>query len=132
MATKLWRLLAEYDSETTTYTSCAGPKGSSPYTPDFTGTLIGLRSIVNRSAATSLINAVQFRLSCTTFKPNSIEVGAQGTGLQTAPAFQQQGHDWDTLQPVEAGVPITIEGRNNTVDTPVTVSVMLYGLFVCP
>jgi hypothetical protein len=126
---KFWRLLAEYDAETTTYTACVGPKGSSPYTPDVSGKLIGLRAIANRSAVTSLINHVQFRLSCTTFNPNSIECGCQGTGIQTAPAFQQAVFDFEVDQPVQAGVPITIEARNNTVDTPVTVSAMLYGMF---
>jgi hypothetical protein len=42
----------------------------------------------------------------------------------------QQGADWEVDEPVKAGVPITIEAKNNTVDTPVTVSVFLYGLFV--
>jgi hypothetical protein len=127
----LWRLLGEYDAESTTYTALAGPKGSSPYNPDFSGKLIGLRVVMNRSAATSLINHVQFKLSCTTFTPNSIECGVQGSGLQTAPALQPSAMDWQVDQPVQSGVPITIEARNNTVDTPVTVSVMLYGLFVC-
>jgi len=126
-----WRLLGEYDAETTAYTALAGTPAS-PYTPDETGRLTALRVIVNRSAATSLINHVQFRLTCTTFKPNSIEVGGQGSGLQTAPAFQSgvaAVTDWDVMQPVQAGVPITVEGRNKTADTPVTVSVHLYGRF---
>jgi len=126
---KYWRLLAEYDSETTTYTACAGPKGASPYLPDASGRLRGLRVIVNRSAATSLVNHVQFRLTCTGWSPNAIEVGGQGSGLQTAPAFQPAQMDWEVDQPIQSGVSISIEGRNNTVDTPVSVSVMLYGLF---
>ena len=129
MAGKFWRLLAEYDAETTTYSACVGPKGSSPYTPDVSCKLKGLRVLVNRSAATSLINHVQFKLTCTTFNPNSIEVAGQGNGIQTAPSVVGQPLDWDVDQQVQAGVPITIEARNNTVDTPVTVSVMLYGYF---
>jgi hypothetical protein len=129
MAGKFWRLLAEYDAESTTYSACAGPKGSSPYTPDVTSRLRGLRVIINRSAATSLINHVQFKLTCTTFNPNSIEVGGQGNGIQTAPSVSLPPFDWDVDQTVTAGVPITVEARNNTVDTPVTVSVMLYGYF---
>ena len=129
MSGKFWRLLAEYDAEATTYSACVGPKGSSPYTPDVSAHLKGLRVVINRSAATSLINHVQFKLTCTTFNPNSIEVGGQGNGLQTAPSVALMPFDWDVDQPVQAGVPITIEARNNTVDTPVTVSVMLYGYF---
>jgi len=84
---------------------------------------------MNRSAATSLINGVQLRLSCTKFAPNAIECGVVGSGLQTAPAVEPLPQDWQVDQPVQAGVPITIEGRNVTADTPVTVSVLLWGLF---
>ena len=129
MGAKTWRLLGEYNSVTTAYTALAGPAASSPYTPDFSGKLLGLRAIVNRSAATSLINHVQFRLTSTTFNPNTMHVGAQGTGLQTAPSQQQLSQDWQCEQPIQSGVPVTIEAKNNTTDTPVTVSVMLYGYF---
>lgn len=125
---KTWRLLGEYDGEATTYAALAGTV-TSPYTPDFNGRLIGLRAIPNRSAATSLINHVEFRLTCTTFNPNVLEVGAQGSGLQTAPAIQANPIDYEVDQPVQSGVPITIEARNITADTPVTVSALLYGKF---
>jgi len=126
---RTWRLLGQYDAESTTYTALAVSGMSSPYAPDFSGKLVGLRTVVNRSAASSLINHVEFRLTCTTFKPNAIEVGAQGSGLQTAPALQAEHMDWQVDQPVQAGVPITIEARNITADTPVTVSALIYGLF---
>lgn len=126
---KTWRLIAEYDSETTSFTACAGAAQTSPWTPDFNGKLIGLRSIPNRSAATSLVNHIQFKLTSTSFVPNALHVGAQGTGLQTAPS-QGDGHmDWACDQPIKSGVLVTVEGRNVTADTPVTVSCMLYGLF---
>lgn len=126
---RFWRLLGEYNAETTTYSECAGAAQTSPYTPDFTGRLVGLRGIVGNGAATSLVNHIQFRLSCTTFKPNVIHAAAQGGGIYTAPAFQPAPLDFDVDQPVQAGVPITIEGRNVTADTPVTVDAQLYGLF---
>jgi len=129
---KTWRLLGQYDAETTTFSALAVAGMASPYTPDFSGRLVGLRCVVNRSAAASLINHVEFRLTCTTFKPNTIEVGCQGSGLQTAPAFQAGNNaqsDWEIEQDVQAGVPITIEARNVTADTPVTVSALIYGLF---
>lgn len=128
---RYWRMLGQYDAETTTYGSFAGTPAS-PYTPDEDSRLLALRTVVNRSAATSLINHVQIRLTCNTFKPNSIEIGAQGSGLQTAPALQSgetATTDWQVDQMVKAGVPITLEGRNVTADTPVTVSVLVYGLF---
>lgn len=129
---KYWRLLGQYDAETTTYSAFAASGFTSPYTPDENARLKGLRAVVNRSAATSLINHIQFRLTCNTFKPNSIECGVQGSGLQTAPALQSGDAakaDWEVDQQVMAGVPITLEGRNVTADTPVTVSALLYGLF---
>lgn len=129
---KTWRALGQYDGEATTYAALAVTGFASPYTPDFSGRLKGLRVMINRSASTSLINHVEFRLSCTTFTPNIIEVGGQGSGLQTAPSLQagvNAQSDWEVDQAVQAGVPITIEARNVTADTPVTVSAMLYGLF---
>lgn len=132
MKGKFWRLLGEYDAEATTYSAFAGPKGASPYTPDVDAWLTGLRVVVNRSAATTLVNHVQVKLTSTTFTPNSIEVGVQGGGIQTAPALQPEHLDFDVMQPVKSGVPITLEGRNNTADSPVTVSVMVYGRFEIP
>lgn len=107
----------------------AGGAGSSPYTPDQDARLIGLRVVVGADAATSLTEIVQFKLSCTTFVPNSIECGGLGTGLRTAPAMFAQPIDWVVDQEVRAGVPITIEARDVTADTPVTNSVTLWGLF---
>lgn len=125
-----WRLIGEYTDETKTFSALTGGAVTSPYTPDEDARLVGLRVVINRSAATSIINAVQFRLSCTTFKPNAIEVGGMGGGLQTAPAMQAETLDWSIMQPVKAGVPITIEARNITADTPITVSVLLWAKFV--
>jgi len=125
---KLWRCIGEYDAETTTYSALAGGAQASPYTPDFSGTLVGIRAIVNRQAVTSLTNHVEFRLTSTTFNPNVIHVGAQGTGIQTAPAMYSEPIEWPMNQKVQAGVPITIEGRCIG-DTQVTNSVLLYGLF---
>ena len=129
---RYWKLLGQYDGETTAYTELAVSGMASPYSPVESARLKGLRAIVNRSAAASLINHVGFKLTCATFTPNSIEVGVQGSGLQTAPVGVggvSATNDWDVDQPVQAGVPITIEARNITADTPVTVSALLYGLF---
>lgn len=125
-------LLGEYDSETTAFTALAGGAGASPFTPAADGTLRRLRVVINRSAATSLINHVEFRLKCKTFGGVDVEVGGQGSGLQTAPALQGGAvaeSQWEINVPVKAGNPITIEARNVTADTPVTVSALLYGTF---
>jgi hypothetical protein len=125
---KVWRLIGDYNAESTTYSALAGSV-SSPYTPDFNGRLIALRGVTYRDAATTLCELVEFKLTCTTFLPNTLEVGAVGGGLQTAPAFQTPPMDWPVDQKVMSGVPITIEGRNITADTPVGVRAALFGLF---
>lgn len=126
--------LGEYDAESTSWSALAGGAGTSPYSPKYSGKLVGLKVVVNRDAATTLTNHVQFRLSCPTFKPNSFIVGGQGSGLQTAPALmagKDSESEWPVEQDVVAGVPFTIEGRDVTADTPVTNSVLLYGVFTC-
>lgn len=125
---KYWRMMGEYNAETKTYSALAGTVAS-PYTPDKTGRLIGLRTIVGADAVTSLIELVQIKLTCTTFNPNSVEVGAVGNGLATVSARHPMPLDWPVDQPIVAGVPITIEARNLTADTPVGVLVQLWGLF---
>lgn len=120
------KYLGLYDVETKTFTDF----GTGAYTPKRNGTLLGLRIIIGAAAATSLIEHVQFRLTCDTFSPNAIEVGASGNGLATAPAFKPPPVDWGGLnQKVQAGVEIQLEGRNLTADTPVGVEVYLYGIF---
>lgn len=127
----VWRLIGHYNSVTTGYTACAGALQTSPYTPDFSGRLIGLRTIIGGGAATSLVQHIEFRLACTQFIPNTMEVGGQGSGLQTAPAVKiGEIIDWQVDQAVQAGVVITVEGRNEAgAETPVTVEAMVYGLF---
>ncbi len=125
---KYWRLIGHYNGEATTYESLAGTFQASPYTPDEDARLVGLRTVVNAEAATSLVEGVQLRLSCTTFKPNVIHIGASGNGLQTVPATPQPVLDWEVDQPVKSGVPITIEGRH-AVATAVTANIMVFGLF---
>lgn len=129
---RYWRLMGQYDSETTAYTPCAGANATSPFTPPESARLKAVRVVIGRNAATSLIDHIQFKLTSTSFIPNAIEVGGQGTGLQTAPALQggaASALDWECDQPVTGNQPITIEGRNVTADTPVTVNALVYGLF---
>lgn len=125
---KFWRLLGHYDAETQAYSACAGALQTSPYTPDIDAHLIGIRCIPVGEAATSLIRGVQVRLTSTTFTPNTIHAFAAGNGLQTVPQTPEVVTDFECDQPVKAGVPITVEGRND-VATAVTVSVYILGLF---
>jgi len=125
---RCWRLMGHYNAETATYSACVGTAQTSPYTPDFNGRLVGLRVQPSLAAATSLTGHVQLRLSCNTFNPNAIEVAGQGAGLMTAPAHQLQSIDWAVDQPIQAGVPVTVEGRC-TDSVPVTNEVYVYGCF---
>lgn len=125
---RVWRLLAEYDAEGTTFAECAGTPAS-PYTPDFDGRLIALRTIQSQAAATTLAEHTEFRLTCSNFRPNTITVGVQGSGLMTAPAFNAGHMDWPVDQPIKSGVPITVEARNITAATPVSQEAFIYGCF---
>lgn len=101
----------------------------SPYTPTKDAQLILLRVIPSIIDPTSVVTAGQFKLTCDTFTPNSIEVGWSGSGLMTAPAPQPIPTEWVVDQKVKAGVPITIEGRVIGAEANVTNEVHLWGLF---
>lgn len=125
---KYWMLLGEYTAESKTFSALAGTPAS-PFSVPKTGRLKGLRTIVSADAASTLTQHVHFKLSSTDFTPNAIEVGAQGAGLQTVPQHPQGIIDWSVDQPVVAGHVIGLEARNLTADTPVGVTVFLYGMF---
>lgn len=128
MAGKYWRLIGHYNGESQTYEAMAGTFQTSPYTPDEDARLIGIRVVPTSEAATSLMEGFQIRLTCTTFKPNTIHVCGAGTGLRTVPAFPIPALDFPVDQPVRSGVPITVEGRH-TVATAVTANVFIMGEF---
>lgn len=123
-----WRLIGHYNGEAQTYEALAGGFQASPYTPDEDAQLIGIRLICAPEAATSLVENYQIRLSCTTFKPNTMHVCGCGNGLATAPAVPAPVFDYTVNQPVKSGVPITIEGRH-AVATAVTANILVMGLF---
>lgn len=125
---KYWRLIGHYTGEAQTYEALAGAFQASPYTPDEDAQLIGARLICAPEAATSLVENYQIRMTCTTFKPNTIHLAGCGNGLATAPAIPAPVVDYELNQPVKSGVPITIEGRH-AVATAVTANIMVMGLF---
>ena len=128
MKNRFWRLIGEMVEVAVTYGAVAGAAAPSPYVPDVDAMLVGVRVLTGRQAATSLTNNYQIRLTCTTFTPNTIHVVGVGSGLQTAPAFVPGQVDFDVNQPVKAGVPVTIEGRN-TYANAVTPDNLIMGLF---
>lgn len=127
---KFTRLIGHYNGEATTYEALAGTFQASPYTPDIDGKLTGIRVMIGGEAATSLVEGIQFRLTSTTFTPNTIHVCGMGNGLRTVPTSGIQGSpvDYPCDQPVKSGVPITIEGRHN-VATAVTAQAFIIGIF---
>jgi hypothetical protein len=125
---KFWRLIGEMVETATTYGAVAGAAAPSPYVPDVDAKMIGIRVLAGRQTASSLTNNFQVRLTCTTFNPNTLHVGGVGSGLQTAPAQEPIPVDFEVDQPVKAGVPITIEGRN-TYANAVTCDNLIFALF---
>lgn len=123
-----WRLIGHYNGEAQTYEALAGTFQTSPYTPDEDAMLKAIRVLIGGEAATSLTEGVQYRLTCTTFKPNTIHVAGMGQGLETVPQVPPHAFDYEINQPVKSGVPITIEARHN-VATAVTHNSFLLGLF---
>lgn len=125
---KYWRMVGHYNGEAQTYEALAGGFQASPYVPDEDARLIGLRVIPGGEAATSLVEQFEIRLTCTTFKPNTIQIGGTGSGLRTAPGSTAPVIDYEVDQPVRSGVPITLEGRH-AVATAVTANIQIYGMF---
>lgn len=125
---RYWRVIGHYTGEAQTYEALAGAFQASPYTPDESCRLKGIRVIPCGEAATSLTEGFQIRLSCTGWKPNVIHVAAGGNGLRTAPAAPQNVVDFDVDQPCAPGVPVTLEGRH-AVATAVTSNIIVLGLF---
>lgn len=125
---KYWRVIGHYNGESQTYEALAGAFQTSPYTPDENCRIKGIRVIANGEAATSLMEGMQFRLSCTAWKPNVVHVVGSGNGLCTVPKVPPPVLDFEIDQPCMVGVGITIEGRH-AVATAVTANVLLLGLF---
>lgn len=125
---RIWRLMGHYNAETSTYSACAGTAQTSPFTPDFNGRLVGIKVQPSLAAATSLSGHVQFRITSTNFRPNTLHVYGQGHGLETAPANTQIPSEFSVDQPVLSGNPIDVEGRC-TDSVPVTVEMYVYGCF---
>jgi len=125
---RIWRVMGHYNAETQAYSALAGTFGSSPFTPDFSGKLVGVRLLEGQEAATSLTCDVQVRMTCARWTPNSMDFAINGGGLKTVPVAYQAQIDYSVDQPVMAGVPISLEARNATA-TGVTVSIVVLGCF---
>ena len=126
---RYWALIGGYNAVTTSYSECADTPGTSPFTPTENARLVGLRAIEGSAAVTTVLTAVQFKLTCSTFKPNSIECGLAAAGIHTAPRGMVATMDWVVDQEVKAGVPVVVEGRILGAYTNVTPEVWLFGLF---
>jgi len=126
---KYWKLIGHSVGEATSYEAAAGAGQTSPYTPIENARLIGLRVMEGSAAVTTVTTVMQWKLTCSTFKPNSIEVALAGSGLHTAPRAPAADQIFIVDQPVMAGVPITVETRILGAYTDVTNECFLWGLF---
>ena len=128
---RYWKLMGEYDAESTSYSAVLGTTSGakSPFTPTENARLVGLRVQVSMQAVTSVVTHVQFKLTSSTFNPNSIECYGQGVGLNTAPLGTVAYQDFSVDQEVRAGVPVTIEARTAGAYASVTVEAFLWGCF---
>lgn len=126
---KYWRTIGTYNAETQAFSACAGTFQTSPFTPDVSGRLVGIRLLEGQEAATSLTCDVQIRVSCAIWKPNTMDFVINGGGLKTVPVAYQADVTYAVDQEVQAGVPITVEGRSYTA-TGVTTVVQVLGCFV--
>jgi hypothetical protein len=129
MANRYWDILGHYDAETQAFSACVGAVAPSPFTPNANGKLVGIRIVVGSEAATTLSNALIFRLSSASFSPvNTVQIMGMGNGLQTVPAAARPTFDFDCNLDVKVGTKITVEGRNVQA-TAVTVDAYVLGLF---
>lgn len=128
MATRYWEVIGHYNGESQNWEALAGTFQSSPFAPLAKGRLKGIRVLPGGEAATSLIEQIEFRLSCPLWTPNTITIGANGVGLRTVPASPLGHIDYEIDQPVEPGTGIAIEGRH-AVATAVTNNTVVLGLF---
>ena len=125
---RYWRLIGDYNGEATTFEALAGGFQTSPYTPDENCRLKGIRVIPSAEAATSLIEGVQIRLTCSAWKPNEMHIVVAGNGIMTALTPRGNPLDYQCDQPCPVGVQIKLEGRH-AVATAVTNRVFVMGLF---
>lgn len=125
---RIWRLMGHYNAEAATYSACAGTAQTSPFTPDFSGRLVGIKVQPSLAAATSLTGHVQFKLTCVNWRPATTHVYGQGHGIETAPANTTLPSEFAVDLPIQAAIGIDVEGRC-TDSVPVTVEMYVYGCF---
>ena len=121
-----WEMIGVYDAETTTYSAFAGTNGASPFTPTANGRIKAFRVVESSQAVTTVMTHAQFKFTCKGWTPNSVEIGAVGSGLHTAPRGPPTIVDWVTDLPINAGVPIVLEGRISSAYTNVTTEWAVY------
>ena len=107
----------------TTWTAVTG----SPYMPQADARLRKIILALSGDAATSLIERFDLRLKCKTFGGVDEVISVDGGGIHTATRMPVN-IELDVDLPVKAGVPITIEAKNNI--TSVTPNIGIIGMFV--
>jgi len=106
------KLIAHIQEEGINYAAAAGAMQPSGFNPVEKCRLTGIRVLPTRTAATTLLDGKQIKITCNTFRPNSIEVFVAGSGIQTAPAAQPIPIDFVVDQPCEPANTFTVESRD--------------------
>lgn len=100
----------------------------SPYSPLADGRLIQLKLVVYGSAATALIEGIEAVATCPLWGV-PVSVATAGAGIRTALCAVVPPGIQNCDVPVKTGVQITLQIKNITADTPVTVEAVLIGVF---
>jgi len=100
----------------------------SPYSPKANGRLIQLKLAVYGSSVAALIEGIEAVATCPLWGV-PVAVVTAGAGLRTAPAFPIPTGITNCDLAVQVGNQITVQIKNITADTPVTVEAVLIGVF---
>ena len=117
--------MATYIGAGKTYVAMTG----SPFAPLTNGRLVQLKLILYGSAVTALIEGVTILAECPAWGGVPVTISGAGARLRTAPAFPIEVIVQNCDVPIKTGVNITLQIKNVTADTPVTVEATLIGVF---
>lgn len=76
------------------------------FTPPVDGTIRKIAIFIGEEAATSLVEDVRIELESTEWAPNRLHFAAQGSGLRTAPSFQNAPVVYDVDLPMHKNTAI--------------------------
>jgi len=102
-----------------------GDTDSGKWSPIANGRIVALHLVVYGSAVTALIEGVQAKIQCSSWGGYDVVVGSAGGGIRTAPGVPIPVKSFDEDLAIETGKDVSVQFRNQTADTPVTVEIDL-------